>query len=208
MTLNQKLAAAAVTLGAIGLLARPNADGRVTIDTRSLAAEVGREVDHVDVYELADWIVQGRSDYRLLDIRDESAFAKYHIPTAESVPMTRLIDYPLLCNEKLVIYSDGGIHSAQAWFLLKARGYAGAYILRGGLDEWTDSILFPTFAANPTPFQQQRDARVRALSAHFGGSPRTGGVAEPDAIRAMPQVSAPAVVAPAPKATKKTKEGC
>ncbi len=208
MTLNQKLAVFAFALGAIGLLARPNAGERVTIDTRALAAEVGREVDHVDVYELADWIVQGRSDYRLLDVRDENAFAKYHIPTAENVPMTRLDDYPLLRNEKLVLYSDGGIHSAQAWFLLKARGYNGAYILRGGLEEWTDSILFPTFADNPTPFQRQRDARVRALSAHFGGSPRTGGATAATTPTAMPKVEAPAAVPQAPTAAKKKKEGC
>lgn len=208
MTLNQKLATLALALGAVGLLARPNASGRVTIDTRALATEVGREVDHVDVYELADWIVQGRSDYRLLDVRDEKAFAEYHIPTAENVPMARLEEYPLLRNEKLVIYSDGGIHSAQAWFLLKARGYAGAYILRGGLEEWTDSILFPTFAENPTPFQRQRDARVRALSKHFGGSPRTGGAAAAATQRAMPKAEAPAAPMAPARTAKKKKEGC
>ncbi len=208
MTLNQKLAIAAVALGAIGLVARPNAGGRVTIDTRTLAAEVAREVDHVDVYELADWIVQGRSDFRLIDVRDEKAFVEYHIPTAENVPLARLEDYPLLRNEKIVIYSDGGIHSAQAWFLLKARGYAGAYILRGGLEEWTDAILFPTFSENPTPFRRQRDARVRALSVHFGGSPRTGAAAETSAPRAMPKMDAPAGAPAAAKPAKKKKEGC
>jgi rhodanese-related sulfurtransferase len=43
-----------------------------------------------------------------------------HIPTAELVELRDLHDYPLYHNEKIVLYSDGGIHSAQAWFLLRA----------------------------------------------------------------------------------------
>ena len=60
-------------------------------------------------------------------------------------------------QEKLVLYSEGGIHSAQAWMLLKAQGYQAVYMLTGGLEEWKDQVLFPVLADNPTPDQRAGD---------------------------------------------------
>lgn len=178
-----KLALAALALGALALFGDPYGGGAVTIQPRELAAMVQKEVDHVSVQELADWILQGRSDYRLIDLRDAAAFAAYHIPSAENLAITELPGDSLARNEKIVLYSEGGIHSAQAWFLLQAQGYKGAYILRDGLDEWNGRILHLTETAEALP---QAPAAVAA-----------------------PQVkppSPPAVPAAAPK--KKKKEGC
>ena len=60
----------------------------------------------------------GRSDYRLIDLRGERDYSAYHIPTAENVTLTALPESALLANEKIVLYSDGGIHASQAWMLL------------------------------------------------------------------------------------------
>ena len=117
-TLKTRLAALTLALGSLALFGDPYRGDTVTLNTRELASIVESEVDHVTVDELASWIVQGRNDYRLLDVREEPAFAEYHIPTAESVQLTELADYPLFRNETIVLYSDGGMHSAQAWFLL------------------------------------------------------------------------------------------
>ena len=207
--INQKLAFLALALGALALLGAPSPGGAVTINTRELADIVESEVDHVTVEDLADWIVQDRADYRLLDVRDPESYAAYHIPTAESVELRDLHDYPLYHNEKIVLYSDGGIHSAQAWFLLRAEGFAGAYILLGGLNAWKDAILFPELPVDATPGEVASFERRRAVSELFGGKPRTGGggTASPSDIP-LPKVKPPAAVA-APRARKKHhKEGC
>ena len=86
-TLNQKLAAVAVALGAVALFAEPRRGPVVTLDTRELAAIVEKEVDHVTPAELAAWIIEDRADYRLLDLRSEQEYAAYHIPTAENLPL-------------------------------------------------------------------------------------------------------------------------
>lgn len=140
MNLQGKLALAAFGLGALAVFGDPYGGGRVTLRTEELAAMVQGEVDHVTVQELDSWIVQGRQDYRLIDLRDPAAYAAYHIPPAENLPITALPG-DLERNEKIVLYSEGGIHSAQAWFLLQARGYEASYILLGGLEEWNDRIL-------------------------------------------------------------------
>lgn len=216
-TTNRALAAAALALGLLATLGRPAQGHKVTLDTQELATIVESKVDHVTARELADWIVQGKADWRLIDLRDEAAFAAYHIPGAENVPLTQLPDAGLGRNEKIVLYSDGGIHSAQAWLLLRAQEYTGVYMLFGGLDAWKDDVLFPTALANPTPEQAADFAKASELAKHFGGQPRAAsaeGAAAPElAIVATPQAAAPAAAATGaakkPGGAKKAKkEGC
>ena len=219
LTLHQTLALAAVLLGAAALFASPYPGSRVTLDAKALALVIGTEADHVEAPELAAWIIQGRADYRLIDLRSEAEFAKYHIPTAQNTPMNVLTDAGLGRQEKLVLYSEGGIHSAQAWMLLRAQGYASVYMLKGGLDEWTDQVVFPVVADNPTAAERTRDERRRSISAFFGGQPRSASAVAAGAA-AMPGMAAPAtpalpkVVAPptpaggSKPAAKKRKEGC
>lgn len=206
-TVKSRLALLALVLGILALFGNPFGGGSVTLNARELAAVVEGEVDHVTVEELADWIIQGRNDYRLLDVRANEAYAKYHIPTAESVQLTELADYPLFRNEKIVLYSDGGTHSAQAWFLLKASGYNGVYMLLYGLEEWKDRILFPTLAQDASPRQIADFQRVSRMSGFFGGTPRTGSAAVEAAEVAMPEPP-PAGAAPVVSKKRKRKEGC
>ena len=219
LTLNQKLALAAVALGALALFAAPYPGSKVTLDARELALVVGTEADHVEAPELAAWIIENRADYRLVDLRTESEFATYSIPTAVNIPVSVLPEAGLGRQEKIVLYSEGGIHSAQAWMLLRAQGYKSVYMLKGGLDEWKDRVVFPVVADNPTPAERARDERVKSISAYFGGQPRSA-AAQAAGPAAMPGVAAaaapapPRVVAPpspgggAKPPAKKKKEGC
>jgi len=131
LSTNAKLGLLLVTLGFAGLfLGDPYDRAAATIDTAELAEIVQREVDHVSPEQLADWIIRGGADYRIIDLRSPADFEQYHIPGAENVPITGLADHGLLRNEKIVLYSEGGIHSAQAWFLLRAKQYAGVPALQ------------------------------------------------------------------------------
>ncbi len=206
-TLKWRLAALALALGVPALFGDPYGGGWVRLNPRELAAIVETEVDHVQVEELAGWIVQGRNDYRLLDVRDAASYAEYHIPGAESVQLTELAQYPLSRNEKIVLYSDGGMHSAQAWFLLKARGYRGAYVLLRGLEEWKDRVLFPTLPPDATPEESRRYRARSETSLFFGGSPRTAEQSVDPTPIAMPEVPV-ASGAPVAPTRKKRKEGC
>ena len=209
---NAQLGLLLVTLGFVGLfLGDPYGRATATIDTAELAEIVQREVDHVSPEQLADWIIQGRADYRLIDLRTPADFGQYHIPGAENVPITGLADHGLLRNDKIVLYSEGGIHSAQAWFLLRAKQYAGVYILRGGLQEWKDSVLFPSLPAAATPAQRVTFAKMAEVSRFFGGQPQdVPGAAHPAVAPALRMADMPASAPPpasvAPK--KKKKEGC
>ncbi len=169
----------------------------------SVVATASRRLDG-----LANRIVRGNVDFRLLDLRDEEAYAEYHIPGAELVPIGELPDYPLLRNELIFVYSDGGIHAAQGWFLLKAEGYPAVYAILGGLDAWKDEILFPALPGEASPEQQAAFEQRRFLSEFFGGSPVAAGrdLAAME-LPALPKVEA--VAQPRSFRRKKArKEGC
>jgi rhodanese-related sulfurtransferase len=209
MSLNQKLAVVALGLGAVALFARPSRGNVVTVDLDDLAAIIEREGDHVTGGELAAWIVEGRADYRLIDLRSPAEYATYRIPGAENVPLSSLPGALLTPTEKIVLYSEGGIHGAQAWMLMRGKGYANSYTLKGGLDQWKEDVLFPALPANASPLERARFERAAAMARFFGGSPRTGEAGTAAALPDMPRIQPP--VAPpsgASKAPKKKKEGC
>jgi rhodanese-related sulfurtransferase len=214
LTLNARLG---LLLGLLGVgalvIGNPAAGSTVTLDPVELSRIVQTETDHVSVEELSDWIIRGKDDFRLIDLRSEAEFAAYHIPGAENVQLPALADHGLLRNEKIILYSEGGIHSAQAWFLMKAREYRGVYLLRGGLEEWKETILFPRLPSTPTAEQAAVFEKKKEVSKFFGGSPLTGAAPEqPGRTIAMPEP----VMPPAPAAgsaaggapVKKKKEGC
>jgi rhodanese-related sulfurtransferase len=206
---------AGLLVGLLGLFAAfagsPYQGTQYMIDEQELARIVEGATDHVDPEMLADWIIQGKTDFRLIDIRADKEFAEYHIPGAENVPLTALPEYGLQKTEKILIYSEGGIHSAQAWFLLKAKGYHAAYMLSGGLEEWKDKVLFPSLPPNATPAQSVEFAKMKEVSKLFGGTPQTGS-AEPSQAPTltMPKLEMPQSAQAAPGSTpkKKKKEGC
>ncbi len=210
LTLNKKLALFVFVLGFLALFAgSPYKGTELKVDAAELAMIVQKEVDHVASEELAGWIVQGKADYRLIDLRNEKDFGEYHIPTAENVTLTSLKEAQLGRNEKIVLYSDGGIHSAQAWFLLKAEGYKGVYILRGGLEEWKDNILFPRLADNASSAEVAAFEKTKFLSKFFGGNPQVRGAAEAATPKmALPKLESPTGSQPKATAGKKKKEGC
>jgi rhodanese-related sulfurtransferase len=211
---NQRLALVALLLGA-GALAIGDVDsgGRVTLDTRELAAIVEGELDHVTPEELADWIVAGRADYRLIDLRAADELERYRIPGAERVAISGLLDAGLSRDERIVLYSEEGIHSAQAWMLLKAHRYPAVYILLGGLAGWQEHVLYPVEPAADAPIAERAAfARASEIARHFGGAPRTAAAA----VEALPPPTgedgiAPPRVAPPPSSKRPVRarrEGC
>ncbi len=209
-----KLASVAIFLGLIAfLISNPFDKASATISAKDLAVIVQTEVDHVEVDELADWIIKGETDYRLVDIRTEKEFNDYNIPGSENIPITGLLESDLARNEKIIIYSEGGIHSAQAWFLLKAKNFKNVYMLRGGLDEWKDKILFPTLSTTATDDEKAKFEIASAISRYFGGTPqlvsgeKTTSVAIQPNTPTVPKIKAPTGTT-AGGTKKKKREGC
>ena len=225
LSLRQGLAAGALLLGVVAAFARPDSGSRVTVEVAELERLVQQTEDHVTPRDLADRIIAGRSDFRLIDLRLPAEYAAYHIPNAENVPLAELSAAALLRNETIILYSEGGIHAAQAWLLLRAKGYARSYSLLNGLDGWKDEVLYPLRPSDASPESQAAFAAAIEVAKHFGGAPReaaqsgsaalsalgapTAGAASAGAPAGTPGIAPPAMPqGRAPVAKAKKKEGC
>ena len=206
------LAMGLLAAGFVALFAGdPYRGSHVTMDTRDLAIRAGKGADSVQARQVADWIIQGRNDFRLIDLRGGTDFAAYHIPTAQNVPLASLSPDFAAHNETIILYSDDGTEAAKAWFLLDAQGFKSVYLLDGGLRAWQDAVLFPKKSAETDTAAFERQVQVARF---FGGTPQADGAAGPTATAVpLPKLALPAQPA-GPDAnsskpqSKKKKEGC
>ena len=161
------LAIVAIAGGALAVIAgNPSRDTHGSVNVTELANIVEHEEDHVTAVELARWIRDNKPRLRILDIRSDSEFTDFHVPSATRVPLGEIARMPLDTTATYVLYSEGGTHAAQGWFLLRARGAQRSYFLRGGLYEWLDQVMNPRVPSSMP--QAQRDS-IRALTMWFGG---------------------------------------
>ena len=170
---NRWLARAALLLGAGAAVSGPRS-GSGRIDVAQLARAVAREDDHVTALELGQWLRSRRAGLRIVDLRSATDFDSLHIPGAVQVAIDTLDQVRFSPSETIVLYSEGGAHSAQAWVFLRAMGFTNVFFLRGGVHEWIDDVLSPGLASDATDLERERFVKQSELSRYFGGSPRVG----------------------------------
>jgi rhodanese-related sulfurtransferase len=127
--------------------------------------------DHVSARQLASWIRARKAGLRVIDVRDARAFAEDAIPTAEHLPIDRLVRTAFRPSETVVLYSQEGAHGGQAWVLLKALGVADVAFIPGGLADWWAEVMTPLLPADMPAAEREATAD---LSRYFGGFPQVG----------------------------------
>lgn len=209
LSTDKKLGVFAIALGFFAVfIGTPDNNVKATVNIKELSLLTENQVDKVSAPELADWIIKGRADFRLLDIRPAKEYKKYHIPVAENLPGADLYKANFLPTEKLIICGNDGVQTAQGWFLLKAKNYKSVYVLDGGIKSWENKILFPKIPDNPTTDQQNEFDKIKEVSKFFGGTPMTG-ESESSQMKSikMPEIKLPAI-APGTHKKKSKREGC
>ncbi len=180
------LAVGALVLGLLALFVRnPKESHQIDVDVQELARTIEREEDHVTVDELASMLMDGNHRLRILDLRDSASYAQYHLPAAQRIGISQLMDERLLPGDTTVLYSDGGIHAAQAWMLLAAKGHRNVFTLRGGLSEWNDEVLFPHDVQR---LSREEKTKLSMRAQFFGGEllDRQRSVGRPPTSRPTP----------------------
>lgn len=104
--------------------------------------EVRQRVNEVDVHQVKRWMEQNRP-FVLLDVREESEWAKGHLPSAQYLGrgiLERDIEtrYPEL-NTPLVLYCGGGFRSVLAADNLQQMGYRDVISMDGGYRGWVEA---------------------------------------------------------------------
>ena len=137
----------------------------------SLARTIAAEQDHVSVEQLSDWIIRDQRDFELVDIRDRADFDAGHIEHARHVPLAGLISDASLAalppGRKVVVYSNGTAHAAQAALLLRLID-RDAYALLGGFNHWQAYLGDPQ-VAGAAEMDPLRRAEYQAVACFFEG---------------------------------------
>lgn len=207
--INTKLAIAALAFGLLALIiGNPVEGSKIVIDTNEFSFLTEDDADTVSVEQLADWIIKGQTDFRLIDVRSDQEFNEYHIPYAENIKIEDFTVDKFRRNEKIILYCNEDSKVIKGWIFLKANGFKAVYMLKGSITAWKDRILFPKLAADASPEVVQAFEKVKYVSTFFGGKPTIGGT---EISMDTPKMEMPKpTAAKTPIQTKKKgkKEGC
>ena len=158
------ITAAALGLGAAAADFRPAANMIVVAQTES-------EHDHITAIELAERIIARETGLQILDLRSLAEFEQFHIPSASHATLDEMAHRPFPRDGQIVLYSEDGTHSAQAWKLMRLRGYRNISFLREGIYEWISRVHEPRLAADATAAERDDFKRATEFSRFFGGVP-------------------------------------
>jgi hypothetical protein len=152
---------------------------------------------------VADWIIQGRNDFLLVDLRPAAEYRRGHVPGAVNVEPARLAQPAAVRTlpdyKKLVFY---GAEDQQVRLLapLFQRGL-NVLILEGGYEGWVKTVM-----TRPTSLTSPDEVRRDAVSKHFRGESALG---TPQPLRELPAqqyIRPPSLPPPAEKPPQS--EGC
>ena len=207
----KRLGLLAILLGFIAIFAGSPFDKVETkINAKELSMISADEISNVKVEQLADDIIKAKYDYRLIDLRKVEEFAKYNIPSSENIQVDQVLKLDLARNDNILLYSDNDFETAQAWFLLKSNDFKGVSVLKSGLKNWQENILFPACGCDPIPTKEQKHkhAKLAEVSKYFGGSLQSGSISESTKKMKMPVLEAPTSITLKKTKGKKKREGC
>ena len=110
-----------------------------------LIAQVEGGRDHLDPEELADRLMRGEPNLRVVDIRPAGEYQVFHIRGAVNIPLSKLAEElaPHKNQGIIVLYSNGMTHPAQARDSLYRQGYGNVYLLTDGLQGFMERCLKP-----------------------------------------------------------------
>jgi rhodanese-related sulfurtransferase len=212
LSVPKKLALIAGLLAIIALvIGNAGNKNKINVNAKEMALSTIKDQDKISSIILADWLIKDKLDFTLVDLRPEKDFAEYTIPGSINVRMEDLLNSDLKRNQKILLYGNDDISSAQAWFILKSSDYKGVYIMGGGMNSWKNEILYPKRNAILTPEDSIKFEKIKEVSLHFGGSPQmqmsettsnVGLTPSPKVLPNLPRVTIPSGT------TKKKKEGC
>ena len=148
----------------------PSSDS--TISMSAIAQAAARQDDRASVDELATWLIEGRDDFRLIDVRTPGDFESGIIGNAENIPIAEIVSDKTLArlptNRMLLVYSNGSENAAKATVLLRLSGF-DAHLLTGGYKAWQEKILNPDISAEALDGESLEVAEQRAYACYFVG---------------------------------------
>lgn len=160
---NNRRAALALMILALGVFALPARQSAVrgaepraeapasdSPHLSAMLAEVSAAADHVSASELSRHMMLGTADLAVFDIRSAEDYEKFHLRGAVNLPLEMLLAEArarVPRTGRVVLYSNGTTHAAQAWMALRELGWTNVRVLTDGiLGFWRECLTPPSLS--------------------------------------------------------------
>ena len=143
------------------------------VSLTDIAQAAARQDDRESVENLASGLIEGRGDFKLIDVRTPEDFASGSIADAENIPIAQIVTQDVLMrlptDRMVIVYSNGSENAAKAAVLLRLSGI-DAHLLTGGYNAWHKRILNPDISADELDGESLKISAQRALSCYLWAS--------------------------------------
>ena len=131
-----------------GLVLLPKYEKHEGIKPEELLSRVISPERYISTDKLAVILVNQDPSYLLIDIRDEGSYNNYTLPNAINIPLAKLLDEDsegfLNQNQyNVVLFSNENFYADQAWVLCNRLDYKNLRVLKGGINQWYNTIINP-----------------------------------------------------------------
>lgn len=142
------LIALVVILGAI-LLVLPEKKQSSEISPEDLLCELKEQTHFKSTDEIAERLINQDPSILLIDVRMADYYFEYSLPRAENIPLEDILhpdweEFLDQTDRDVVFYSNADVYAEQAWMLARRMGYENLFVMKGGLNNWFETIIQPT----------------------------------------------------------------
>ncbi len=143
-----KILAAVFIILAGGLVLLPKHEKHEGIRPQELLSNLISPERHISTDVLADKLINQDPSYLLIDVRNEESYANYTLANAINIPLAKLLDEDseMYVNQDaytIILFSNDDFYANQAWILLTRLGYKNLRVLKGGINQWFNTIINP-----------------------------------------------------------------
>ncbi len=169
-----KILAGILIILAGGLVLLPKYEKHEGIKPEQLLSNVISPERYISTDILADKLINQDPSYLLIDVRDEESYTKYTLPNAINIPLAKLLDEDseMYLNQDqydIILFSNDNFYADQAWILCNRLEYSNLHVLKGGVNEWFNTIIKPLKPTEDMPAVQFELYTFRkAASMYFG----------------------------------------
>lgn len=138
---------------------------------KDIYSQIATAGDHIEPEELARELVAGNRKIICVDVRTADEYSQWHIPGARNFPFESIVAglNKYKNYDRIVLYSNGAVHPAQIWVLLRLEGYKNCSVLADGLTGLFEKVLKPA-ALRVEPLSAAEKFEIGRWRSYFLGS--------------------------------------
>lgn len=130
-----------------------NATRSFQLKPNELLSKSASEDITFSVDQVARFMNNEDSTVQLIDIRSARQFRECNIPGSINIPFSDLLNplwEPTLNQKEVknIYYGNGDQTSSYAWTIVTGLGYPNNFVMKGGLNEWFNTVMFSQFSGD------------------------------------------------------------